>query len=70
MLTIGVPTVVDMHTIVENITGAAPDKHLPNMMVTPRDVDRLVERTGRLLAFSINKATQPTLTVEEITALS
>ncbi|MCL2055524.1 MAG: GPR endopeptidase [Oscillospiraceae bacterium] len=70
VVAIGVPTVVDMHTIVENITGAAPDKHLPNMMVTPRDIDKLVERTGRLLAFSINKATQPTLTVEEITALS
>lgn len=70
VVAIGVPTVVDMHTIVENITGNPPDKHLPNMMVTPRDVDKLVERTARLLAFSINKAVQPMLTIEDITALS
>ncbi|MDE5742206.1 MAG: GPR endopeptidase [Oscillospiraceae bacterium] len=70
VVAIGVPTVVDMHTIVENITGSPPDKHLPNMMVTPRDVDKLIERTARLLAYSINKAVQPMLTVEDITALS
>ena len=70
VVAIGVPTVVDMHTIVENITGNPPDKHLPNMMVTPRDVDKLIERTARLLAFSINKAVQPMLTIEDITALS
>ena len=70
VIAIGVPTVVDMHTIVENITGNPPDKHLPNMMVTPRDVDKLIERTARLLAFSINKAVQPGLTIEDITALS
>ncbi len=70
VIAIGVPTVVDMHTIVENITGDPPDKHLPNMMVTPRDVDKLIERTSRLLAYSINKALQPGLTIEDITALS
>lgn len=70
VIALGVPTVVDMHTIVENITGNLPDKHLPNMMVTPRDIDKLIERTARLLAFSINKAAQPTLSIEDITALS
>lgn len=70
VIAIGVPTVVDMHTIVENITGNPPDKHLPNMMVTPRDVDKLVERSARLIAYSINKAVQPMLSIEDITALS
>lgn len=70
VIAIGVPTVVDMHTIVENITGNPPDKHLPNMMVTPRDVDKLIERTAHLIAYSINKAVQPMLTIEDITALS
>ncbi len=70
VIAIGVPTVVDMHTIVENITGESPNKHLPNMMVTPRDIDKLIERTARLLSFSINKAAQPTLTMEDINALS
>ena len=70
VIAIGVPTVVDMHTIVENITGNPPDKHLPNMMVTPRDVDKLIERSARLIAYSINKAVQPMLSIEDITALS
>lgn len=70
VIAIGVPTVVDMHTIVENITGNPPDKHLPNMMVTPRDVDKLIERSARLIAYAVNKAVQPMLSIEDITALS
>ena len=70
VIAIGVPTVVDMHTIVENITGHMPDKHLPNMMVTPRDIDELVQRTAKLLAYAINKAAQPSLSIEDIAALS
>ncbi|MBQ5319855.1 MAG: GPR endopeptidase [Oscillospiraceae bacterium] len=70
VIAIGVPTVVDMHTIVESITGNPPDKHLPNMMVTPRDVDKLIERSARLIAYAINKAVQPMLSIEDITALS
>lgn len=70
VIAVGVPTVVDMHTIVENITGAPPDKHLPNMMVTPRDVDKLIERTARLISSALNIALQPSLSFEEITALN
>lgn len=70
VIAIGVPTVVDMHTIVENITGDPPDKHLPNMMVTPRDVDKLIERAARLIAFAVNRALQPKLSFEDIAALS
>jgi spore protease len=70
VVAVGVPTVIDMHTIVENITGSAPGKHLPNMMVTPRDIDKLIEKTAKLLAYAINKAAQPMLSIEDITALS
>lgn len=70
VIAIGVPTVVDMHTIVENVTGNPPDKHLPNMMVTPRDVDQLITRTAKLLAYAVNRAAQPSLTFEDIAALS
>ena len=70
VIAVGVPTVVDMHTIVENITGSAPDKHLPNMMVTPRDVDKLIERAARLIACAVNKALQPQLSFADISALS
>ncbi len=66
VIAIGIPTVVDMHTIAENITGKTADKHLPNMMVTPRDIDKLIERSAKLLAFAINKASQPMLSFSEI----
>lgn len=69
VIAVGVPTVVDMHSIVENVTGNAPDKHLPNMMVTPRDIDKLIDRTAHLLAYSINRTAQPGLSGEDILSL-
>lgn len=69
VIAVGVPTVVDMHSIVENVTGKAPDKHLPNMMVTPRDIDKLIDRTAHLLAYSINRTAQPNLSGEDILSL-
>ena len=69
VIAVGVPTVVDMHTIVEGITGNEVDRGLPNMMVTPRDIDKLIERTAKLVAFSINKAFLPNLTIEDFTAM-
>lgn len=69
VIAIGVPTVVDMHSIVHNATGSPPDKHLPNMMVTPRDIDKLIDRTAHLLAYSINRTAQPDLSGEDILSL-
>ncbi len=65
----GVPTVVDMHTIVRSLTGQDIDSELPNMMVTPRDIDRLTERTSQLLAFGINLALQPGLSYSDVMGL-
>lgn len=65
----GVPTVVDMHTIVRSLTGRDIDSELPNMMVTPRDIDRLTERTSQLLAFGINLALQPGLSYSDVMGL-
>lgn len=69
VIAIGVPTVIDMHTIAENITGQVPPKHLPNMMVTPRDIDELIRRTAKLLAFSVNRTVQKNLSDAEIISL-
>lgn len=69
VIAVGVPTVVDMHTIVRNITGIFPKKNFPNMMVTPRDVDRLTERASQLIAFGINLALHPSLTFEDVRGL-
>lgn len=69
VIAVGVPTVVDMHTIVRSLTGESIDGELPNMMVTPRDIDRLTERASQLIAFGINLALQPTLSFEDVRGL-
>ena len=69
VIAVGVPTVVDMHTIVRSLTGKSLERDVPNMIVTPRDVDRLTERASQLIAFGINLALQPTMTFEDIRGL-
>ncbi|MBQ8582645.1 MAG: GPR endopeptidase [Ruminococcus sp.] len=69
VIAVGVPTVVDMHTIVRSLTGRSPKKDLPNMMVTPRDIDRLTERASQLIAFGINLALHPALTPDDVRGL-
>ncbi len=69
VVAVGVPTVIDMHTIYENMSGAAPAKTLPNMMVTPRDIDRIIDRTAKLLSHALNRAFQPDLSHEDIETL-
>ena len=61
VIAVGVPTVVDMHTIVRSLTGADIPEDTPNMMVTPRDIDRLTERASQLIAFGIDLALHPSL---------
>ena len=69
VIAIGVPTVVDMHTIVRSLTGRDPKRETPNMMVTPRDIDRLTERASQLIAFGINLALQPDMTLDDVRGL-
>lgn len=66
VIAIGVPTVMDMYTIIENFTGGKADADLPNMMVTPKDIDRLSEHCASLLSCGINLALQPNLEFEDI----
>lgn len=69
VISVGVPTVVDIHTIVRSLTGRDIDSELPNFMVTPRDIDRLTERASQLIAFGLNLALQPTLTPDDVRGL-
>lgn len=59
VISIGVPTVVDMHTIAENLTGNAPSSDTPNLMVTPRNIDTIIEYSSKLLSTGISMAIQP-----------
>lgn len=69
VIAVGVPTVVDMHTIVSSLTNAPVKRELPNMMVTPRDVDKLTERAARLIACGINLALQPQMSFADVESL-
>lgn len=77
---IGVPTVVDAQTMAKDILDLSEnsrkekleDKTMPRgepMIVTPREIDLLIERASKLLAMSINSALQPEFSIEEIMSL-
>ncbi len=66
VIAIGVPTVMDMYTIIENFTGKQADNKLPNMLVTPKDIDRLTRHCANLISHSINLALQDNLSFEDI----
>lgn len=72
VISMGVPTVVDGKTIVHDLTENS--QNIPNdadeMMVTPRDIDTVIDRAARLLALSINCALQPEMKPEMFLALS
>lgn len=69
VIAVGIPTVVDLHTIAESISGQSIDKQSPNMMVTPRDIDRLIEHSAGIIAFGINLALQPDLSFKDLQSL-
>ena len=73
VLALGVPTVVDAATLVAELTApesnCAPPPESEQMMVTPREVDLLIERASKLCAMAINRALQPHVSVEEFLSL-
>jgi len=70
VVSLGVPTVVDAATLVADLAAACqPPAGSEGMMVTPREVDLLVERAAKLCAMAINRALQPHLGVEEFLEL-
>ena len=69
VIAVGIPTVVDMHTIVRSFGDVKIPEGTPNMMVTPRDIDRLAERGAELIACGINLALQPTMTFSDVRGL-
>lgn len=77
---IGVPTVVDAQTLAQSLFDSVENQNSEKitqktaprgepMMVTPREIDLLIERASKLLAMSINGALQPNFSVEDIMSL-
>ena len=72
VISMGIPTVVDAQTLVNDLTDNETEisrKENKEMIITPREIDLVVERASKIIAVSINKALQPHLTVEEILML-
>ncbi len=57
-VTIGVPTVVDASTLCYDLTGNESPNH-EQLIVTPRDIDRLIERSSKVISEALNIALQP-----------
>ncbi len=69
VIAVGVPTVVDLHTVVRQAAEQADLDTVPNMMVTPRNIDELLHHAARLLALSLNLALHPQLSYADAEAL-
>lgn len=71
VIAIGVPTVVDAATLVSDYSGkddVADDAKM--MMVTPREVDLMIERAAKLTALAVNCALQPDISPEDMMMLT
>ncbi|HZJ75721.1 MAG TPA: GPR endopeptidase [Clostridia bacterium] len=81
IISIGVPTVVDAFTLARDVAGKGDndsdengensdiEPDCENMMVTPREIDVVIERASKLIALAINSALQPSFSSEEILGL-
>lgn len=75
VISIGVPTVVDGATLAHDLIDKEKSKSysvLPEseqMMVTPKEIDLLIERASKLVGMAINCALQPDISPEDIMSL-
>lgn len=71
VISVGIPTVVDVGTLVADLTGS--NSGIPSesrdMIITPREIDIVIERASELIGMSINKALQPDISVDEMMML-
>lgn len=70
VIALGVPTVIDAATLVGDYSGCECEKEAETMMVTPREVDMMIERAAKLVALSINCALQPEISPEDMLILT
>lgn len=73
VISMGIPTVVDGGTLACELLGCDDEEKIPEaartMMVTPRDIDKLIDRGSEHLSLAINTALHPRLTPEDIVYL-
>lgn len=80
VIAVGVPTVVDGITVALDIMEESgveltDEKRREilrserGMMVTPKEIDLTIKRAARLLSLSVNRALQPDMSADDITAI-
>lgn len=72
VISMGIPTVVDAQTLVNDLTDDKKEiskKENKEMIITPREIDLVVQRSSRIIGLSINKALQPHLSVDDVMML-
>ena len=73
VISMGIPTVVDAQTIINDLSDGTineENREKRQMIITPREIDLVIDRAARLIGFSINKALQPHLSIDEIMMLT
>lgn len=68
VIAVGIPTVVDIRTLLYDLTDNIPPRTAP-MMVTPTDIDYQVRRSAEILSLSINMFLQPELDEKTLQSL-
>lgn len=67
VLSLGVPTVVDVGTLVRDATGAeAREAKYASLFVCPKDIDAQSAKIAKLLGFAVNLAFQENYPIEEM----
>lgn len=69
VIAIGIPTVVDVASLIGDFTGQKTPEKLRGMMVTPKDIDLLIRRSAELLSESLNLFLQPQIDEKTLRAL-
>lgn len=81
VISMGIPTVVDAATLAYDIINDSNGNDTPElqrqiephsslMMITPKEIDIMIDRASKFLSTVINCALQPTLSVQEILELT
>ena len=68
---VGIPTVIDLRTVIHGMKGGNGEweQEGRSLVVTPQDVDLMVAHGAGLLSMMINKALQPHMSLQDISAL-
>lgn len=72
VISVGIPTVVDAHTLARDVSGNNTNEPAEDakMMVTPKEIDLLIERCSGLLSLAVNRALQPELSIKDLIELT